>query len=101
MIYIGTLDKIIESGKRLQAADETDYFKALAMGTSFRTPGFSPHDWLYAISMESDINGRFHDRQVGIRTDPALAQNSTIKCCDFQSLDVHVCHDAKRLKVDL
>ena len=28
--------------------------------------------------------------KVGIRTDPALAQNSTIKCCDFQALDVHL-----------
>ena len=42
---------------------DKDYFKRLAMGTSFRTPGFQPHDWLYAVSMESDLNGRFHDRQ--------------------------------------
>ena len=43
--------------------EDKDYFKRLAMGTSFRTPGFQPHDWLYAVSMESDLNGRFHDRQ--------------------------------------
>ena len=42
---------------------DRDYFQRLAMGTSFRTPGFQPHDWLYAVSMESDLNGRFHDRQ--------------------------------------
>ena len=42
---------------------DRDYFQRLAMGTSFRTPGFQPHDWLYSVSMESDLNGRFHDRQ--------------------------------------
>ena len=39
----------------------------------------------------ADIKNDFQTTfQVGIRTDPALAQNSTIKCCDFQALDVHL-----------
>ena len=57
-------EKLINSKMLSQKfANDKDYFKTLAIGTSFRTPGFQPHDWLYAVSMESDLNGRFHDRQ--------------------------------------